>query len=145
MLLFCIRDTICVIFETGTFYLDKHILSSFITPPSLFPSSLGAVSGQTVACSDRQDSVVTTSAICAHNRNAERLGLHSSTAHTVLLHSGPLQGIHGLTAAFALTDRQTDGHMDSTTGREKGAVRNSVMISLNFVCLSLGGISIKHP
>lgn len=69
--------------------------------------SLGAVFGQTVTCSDRQHSVVALSAIGTQEGNAERFGLHGSTADTLLLHSSPLQGVYGLTATFALTDRRT--------------------------------------
>lgn len=111
----------------GTFNLDTHIMSECMN--SLF-LSLGALFGQTVACSDRQDSLVATSAVGTQDGNTERLRLHGSTTHTLLLHSSPLQGVHGLTATFALTDRQTDGRMDSTTGRDRegGTVRDSVRV-----------------
>lgn len=85
------------------FYLDTHRHSAFVNSLSL---CLGAAFGQTVTCSDRQDSLVATSAISTKDRNAKRLCLHSRTTHTLLLHSGPLQGVYGLTATFALTDRQ---------------------------------------
>lgn len=114
------------------FDLDTHIPSTIINSLSL-SLALGAVFGQTVARSDRQDGVVATSAVGTQDRDAQRLRLHSRTAHTLLLHSRPLQGVHGLTATFALTDRRTDGQAPQGRGRKVETVRDSVMISLNFV------------
>lgn len=90
----------------------------------LFP--LVAVLGLTVACSDRQDGVVAASAVGAQHWYAERLRLHSSTTHTVLLHSCTLQGVHGFAATFALGDRERDGRVHK---------RITAMISLNFPSL----------
>lgn len=70
--------------------------------------SLHALSGQTVTLSDRQDRVVCTCAVGAQDGNAEGFCLHGRAAHTLLLHSSLFQGVDGLTATFALTDRQTD-------------------------------------
>lgn len=83
-----------------------------------FFHSLGAVSGQTVAFGYRQNCVVATSAIGTHDRNVERLRLYRSTANALLLHSSPLQGVHGLTATFALTDRKTDRWKGTHNNRE---------------------------
>lgn len=82
----------------GTFYLDTDKAST----PKKNTLSLVAVFGQTVTRSDRLDCVVASGAVGTQNRNAERLCLHSSTAHTLLFHSIPLQGVHGFTATFAL-------------------------------------------
>lgn len=76
--------------------------------------ALIALSRQTVTCGDRQDCVVVTGAIGAQDGNAERFGLHGRAAHTLLLHSSLLQGVDGLAATFALTDRQTDRHVVMT-------------------------------
>lgn len=70
--------------------------------------SLRALSRQTVAFSDRQDRVVATGAVRAQDGDAERFCLHGRAAHALLLHSSLLQGVDGLTATFALRDRQTD-------------------------------------
>lgn len=70
--------------------------------------SLSALSGQTVTRCDRQDCVEASGAVSAQDGNTERFCLHGRTTHTLLLHSGLLQGVHGLTATFALRDRQTD-------------------------------------
>lgn len=69
--------------------------------------SLRALSRQTITCSDRQDRVVATGAVRAQDGNAERFCLHGRAAHALLLHSSLLQGVDGLTATFALRDRQT--------------------------------------
>lgn len=75
--------------------------------------SLSALSSQAVTGSDRQDCVVAAGAVSAQDGNAERFCLHCRTAHTLLLHSSLLQGVHGLTVTFALRERQTDSY-DST-------------------------------
>ena len=72
------------------------------------PFSLRALSRQTVTCCDRQERVLATGAVRAHHGDAERFGPHGRAAHTLLLHSSLLQGVDGLTATFALADRQTD-------------------------------------
>ena len=100
-----------LLFYTGTFNWDTHIPSACLS--SL---CLGALFGQTVTCGDWQDSVLASRAVGTEDGDSEGLCLHGSTAHTLLLHSGLVQGVHGLAAAFALMD----GQMDSTTGREKG-------------------------
>ena len=125
-----------IVLYIDIFDLDTHIPSTIINSLSLSLArslALGAVFGQTVARSDRQDGVVATSAVGTQDRDAQRLRLHSRTAHTLLLHSRPLQGVHGLTATFALTDRRTDGQAPQGRGRKVETVRDSVMISLNFV------------
>lgn len=102
-----------LLFYMDTFCLDIHIPSTFINYSLSLSQSLthflGAVFGQTVTCSNRQDSMVCPGAVGTQDGNIERLRLHSSTAHALLLHSGPLQRVHGLTLTFALTDRPTDG------------------------------------
>lgn len=85
------------------FPLDIHIYSLSFSLHCLD----SALSRQTVTCSDRQKCVVASGAVRAQNGNAERFGLHSRAAHTLLLHSSLLQGVDGLTATFALKDRQT--------------------------------------
>lgn len=47
-------------------------------------------------------------AVSAQDGNAERFCLHCRTTHTLLLHSSLLQGVDGLTATFALRNRQID-------------------------------------
>ena len=98
-------------------YIDKiSVLSLFLF--------LGAVFGKTVACCDRQDSVLAASAVGTQYRNTERLRLHSRTAHTLLLHASPLQGVNRLTATFSLKDRQTDRQTDRWTDGTTGGDRN---------------------
>lgn len=98
----------------GKFYLDTHTAYEFIISLSLsLRLSLSAVLGHAVACRDRQNSLLASSAVGTQDGNAERLRLHGSTAHALLLHSTRLQGEHGLTATFALMDRWTDGWIDS--------------------------------
>lgn len=91
-----------LLFVVWLVYVDMLTLDTYFA----LSLSLRAAFGQTFTRSDRQDSVVATSAISTANRNAERFCLHGSAAHAVLLHSVPLQGVHGLTATFALTDTQ---------------------------------------
>lgn len=52
-------------------------------------------------------------AIGTQDGHAERLRLHRSTTHTLLLHSGSLQRVHGLTVTLALKEinRQTEGRV----------------------------------
>lgn len=69
--------------------------------------SLSALLSQAVTCSDRQDCVVAPGAVSAQDGNADRFCLHCRTAHTLLLQSSLLQGVHGLTVTFALRERQT--------------------------------------
>lgn len=82
----------------------------------VLPLSLSALSGETVTCSDGQDCVMAAGAVCAQDGNAERFCLHCRTTHTLLLHSSLLQGVDGLTATFALRDRQTDSVMTPLDG-----------------------------
>lgn len=80
----------------GFFFFCGYILAGIQKSITIYKISfcLGAVFGQTVACSDRQDGVVATSPVGTEDGNAEGLCLHCGTTHTLLLYSSSLQGVH---------------------------------------------------